>query len=113
MYRNYSLVDFLNVDMTGKVILSIQFPVFSATHIYRCFKVLKLSYHLKSVYMCAYLNFTKLKRFLFRIMQIARRYQNSHADVNAGILFNVDKKNNFKVLSKPSICFGGISSTYV
>lgn len=46
-------------------------------------------------------------------MQITRRYQNSHAYVNAAILMKVDPKRNFSVRDKPSIVFGGISPTFV
>lgn len=41
------------------------------------------------------------------------RAQNTHAYVNAGFLFKVDKKNNFNVLEKPTIVFGNINSGFV
>ena len=40
------------------------------------------------------------------------RSSNAHAYVNAGFMANVDVENNFQVVGKPTIIFGGISSTF-
>ncbi|ODN02750.1 putative aldehyde oxidase 1 [Orchesella cincta] len=82
LYQNYTLMEFLDLDMTGKIIMSIHLPTYEQSYIFRCFK-------------------------------IAKRYQNSHADVNAALLFNIDKGNDFTVSTKPSICYGGINPNFV
>lgn len=41
------------------------------------------------------------------------RTQNVHAYVNAGFCFKVNKELKFMVEQKPTIVFGGISSTFV
>ncbi|ODN04993.1 Xanthine dehydrogenase [Orchesella cincta] len=82
LYQNYTLMEFLDLDMTGKIIMSIHLPTYEQSYIFRCFK-------------------------------IAKRYQNSYADVNAAFLFNIDKGNDFTVSTKPSICYGGINPNFV
>lgn len=42
-----------------------------------------------------------------------QRAQNTHAYVNAGFLFSVDKNDEFRVLHKPRIVYGGIRSDFV
>lgn len=44
--------------------------------------------------------------------QITRRFQNAHAYVNAGFLIRVNPKDNFKVMEKPRILYGGINPTF-
>ena len=39
------------------------------------------------------------------------RSTNAHAYVNAGFMAEVDVANNFKLIGKPTLVFGGISST--
>lgn len=51
--------------------------------------------------------------YVFRSFKITKRYSNAHAYVNGGLLFKVDATKNFKVLEKPTICFGGISKSFV
>ena len=41
------------------------------------------------------------------------RAENAHAYVNAGFRFNLLKTQNGKVLTKPTIVFGGINPTFV
>jgi xanthine dehydrogenase/oxidase len=41
------------------------------------------------------------------------RAQNAHAYVNAGFLIKADKKDNFKILEKPTLLFGGIKPEFV
>ena len=41
------------------------------------------------------------------------RAENAHAYVNAGFRFNLLKAQNGKIVSKPTIVFGGINPTFV
>ncbi|XP_021954654.1 xanthine dehydrogenase [Folsomia candida] len=77
-----TLTEFLTLNMEGKIIVSIHFKPYSKQHFFRSFK-------------------------------ITRRFQNAHAYVNAGFFMNVDKtNNNFKIIDKPRIVFGGISTEF-
>jgi xanthine dehydrogenase/oxidase len=49
----------------------------------------------------------------FRSFKIMPRSTNAHAYVNAGFLALVDSADHFRILGRPSIVFGGISSTFV
>ncbi|OXA54699.1 Xanthine dehydrogenase [Folsomia candida] len=71
--KEYSMIEFRELDMRGKLILSIILPAYKGGN-----------YYLKTY-------------------KITRRYQNSHVYVNAGILIKVDTKKNFNVLEKPRI----------
>lgn len=80
--ETYDLLQFLKLDMSGKLILSINLPSFpTGSWVYRCYK-------------------------------LGKRYQNSAAYVNAGLLFHIDP-NTFRVLDRPRICFGGIGARLV
>ncbi|CAL8082189.1 unnamed protein product [Orchesella dallaii] len=81
--KDYSPLEFRELDMNGKVILSIHFPAY------------------------------KGNEYFFRSFKVTRRHQNAHAYVNAAFLFKVDYKNNFTVREKPTICFGGINPDFV
>ncbi|CAL8110877.1 unnamed protein product [Orchesella dallaii] len=39
LYQDYSLLEFLDLDMNGKVILSIHLPTYKGNYVYRCFKI--------------------------------------------------------------------------
>lgn len=41
------------------------------------------------------------------------RAQNAHAYVNAAFLVKVDKNDKFRILERPTIAFGGITSQFV
>lgn len=49
----------------------------------------------------------------FRSFKIMPRSTNAHAYVNAGFMALVDTSDNFKIIEKPRIVFGGIASTFV
>jgi len=51
--------------------------------------------------------------YIYRSFKTTKRYQNAHAYVNAGFFMEVDKSNNYKVLSKPSIVYGGIHPKFI
>ncbi|XP_067656036.1 uncharacterized protein [Haliotis asinina] len=81
--KSYSLIDFLTLDMKGKVILSVTLPTFPSGDVY-------------------------VKSF-----KITPRHQNAHAYVNAGFRMQLDRSNNFTVKTKPSLVYGGINKTLV
>ena len=76
-----SLVDFLKLDMRGKFISGAAIPPYDK-------------------------NSTIIETY-----KIMPRSQNSHAYINAGFRFAIDKSYN--VTSTPSIVFGGVSGTFV
>jgi xanthine dehydrogenase/oxidase len=41
------------------------------------------------------------------------RAQNAHAYVNAGFLFKINMRDSGKILTKPTIVFGGINPEFV
>jgi xanthine dehydrogenase/oxidase len=49
----------------------------------------------------------------FRSFKIMPRSTNAHAYVNAGFLALVDSADHFRIVGRPSIVFGGISSGFV
>ncbi|CAL8110870.1 unnamed protein product [Orchesella dallaii] len=57
-YKDYTLLEFLELDMTGKVILSVHFPTYKGSYYFRSFKVSKRYQHAE-----AYVN----GAFLFKI----------------------------------------------
>ncbi|XP_046559775.1 indole-3-acetaldehyde oxidase-like [Haliotis rubra] len=81
--KSYSLMDFLKLDMKGKVILSVTLPTFPSGDVY-------------------------VKSF-----KITPRHQNAHAYVNAGFRMQLDRSNNYTVKTKPSLVYGGINKTLV
>ncbi|CAG7825616.1 unnamed protein product [Allacma fusca] len=58
------------------------------------------------------IEFPKLVDYYFHSFKITRRYQNSHAYVNAGFLLKLLNKTSV-VSEKPAIVYGGISSTFI
>uniref|UniRef100_T1JEH9 FAD-binding PCMH-type domain-containing protein n=1 Tax=Strigamia maritima TaxID=126957 RepID=T1JEH9_STRMM len=75
--------EFLKLDMKNKVILKMIFPPIFAT----------------------------VKKYnSFKVMP---RTQSIHAHVSGAFLAEVDERDNCKVLSKPSIVFGGLSTKFV
>ncbi|CAL8082604.1 unnamed protein product [Orchesella dallaii] len=64
---------------------------------------LVLSIHLKPL----------TKDHIFRSFKITRRYQNSHAYVNAAFCMQVDKKRNYLVVGVPNVVYGGITDNLI
>ncbi|XP_046360646.2 indole-3-acetaldehyde oxidase-like [Haliotis rufescens] len=81
--KSYSLIDFLNLDMKGKVILSVTLPTFPSGDVY-------------------------VKTF-----RVTPRHQNGHAYVTAGFRLQLNRNNNFTLKTKPSLVYGGINKTLV
>ncbi|GFO29431.1 indole-3-acetaldehyde oxidase-like [Plakobranchus ocellatus] len=78
-----SLTDFLKMDMKGKVIAAVEFPTYGTQDIY------------------------------IRTYKRGLRLQQCVAYVNAAFNFQLDAKTNYTVKKKPTILFGGISSTKI
>ena len=53
------------------------------------------------------------KLYIIFVFQIMVRAENAHAYVNAGFRFNLLRNQNGKILTKPTIVFGGINPTFV
>ncbi|XP_067656034.1 uncharacterized protein [Haliotis asinina] len=80
---SHSLMDFLNLDMKGKVILSVTLPTFPSGDVF------------------------------VKTYKVTPRHQNAHAYVTAGFRMQLDRSNNFTVKTKPSVVYGGINKTLV
>ncbi|CAG5133766.1 unnamed protein product, partial [Candidula unifasciata] len=79
----YGLLDFLKLDLKGKVIVSVSLPTYNSTTV--CVRTFKTSH----------------------------RLQACKAYVNAGFNFDLDAANNFLVKGRPSIVIQGISSALI
>ncbi|XP_067656037.1 uncharacterized protein [Haliotis asinina] len=78
-----SLMDFLKLDMKGKVIVSVTLPTFPSGDVY------------------------------VKTYKVTQRHQNAHSYVTAGFRMQLDRSNNFMVKAKPTLVYGGISKTLV
>ncbi|BFZ04912.1 hypothetical protein BsWGS_07950 [Bradybaena similaris] len=81
--QQYSLLDFLSVNMKGKVIVSMTLPKYSTSDV------------------------------IIRTFRTSHRLQLCHAHVNSGFNFQVDAANNYLVKTKPSIVIQGINGQLV
>ena len=54
----------------------------------------------------------RASKTFIKTFKIMPRSSNAHAYVNAGFLANIDVENNFQVVGKPTVIFGGISETF-
>ncbi|XP_067654508.1 uncharacterized protein [Haliotis asinina] len=81
--KSYSLMEFLTLDMKGKVILSVLLPTFPSGDVF-------------------------VKTF-----KVSQRLQDSQAYVTAGFRMQLDRSNNFLVKTKPSLVYGGVNKTLV
>ena len=55
---------------------------------------------------------TRASKTFVRTFKIMPRSSNAHAYVNAGFMAEVDVENSYKIIGKPTLVFGGISSTF-
>ncbi|XP_066907154.1 uncharacterized protein [Halyomorpha halys] len=78
-----SLLEFLETDMTKKVILKLIVPALSSNH------------------------------YVFRSFKIMPRRQNVHALMNAAFLFRIQKSTKYTVEERPSIVFGAVGPHFV
>lgn len=83
LIRSYSPKEYLSLDMSQKVILTVTFPKLAPD------------------------------QFQFRSYKIMPRAQNAHAMVNAAFLFEFDTKDDKKSVKSCQICYGGINSKFI
>lgn len=83
LIRSYSPKEYLSLDMSQKVILSIVFPKLSPN------------------------------QFEFRSYKIMPRAQNAHAMVNAAFLFEFNTNGDKKSIKSCRICYGGINAKFI
>ncbi|BFZ04909.1 hypothetical protein BsWGS_07948 [Bradybaena similaris] len=81
--KQYSLLDFLSVDLKGKVIVSMTLPKYSTSDV------------------------------IIRTEKTSHRLQLCHAHVTSGFNFQVDTANNYLVKAKPTIVIQGINGQLV
>ncbi|XP_076451139.1 uncharacterized protein LOC143287015 isoform X2 [Babylonia areolata] len=79
--QQVTLTDFMAMDMKGKVITAAALPTYSSGDVY------------------------------IRSFRVAQRLQLCHGYVLAGFNFQLDKNNNFRVKSRPTMVFQGIDAS--
>ena len=112
------VVEFVTMDMNRKFIKSIQFsatrhqkskaPI--ALNIGARGRMIMPPHHMPNTNHINR-NKTKASKTFIRTFKVMPRSTNAHAYVNAGFMAEVDVANNFKLIGKPTLVFGGISST--
>ncbi|PAA73149.1 hypothetical protein BOX15_Mlig031927g1 [Macrostomum lignano] len=80
--KEYTLTDFLQLDMRGQLIVGAVLPAMST------------------------------KNHVFKSFKVTQRVLHSHAYVNAAFHFAIDKRKKHSVTEKPSILYGGISGKF-
>ena len=101
-----TLEQFINMDMNRKLIKSIHFSNS---------KRLQPKLDVGSLTSVFYANGGHKRgntETYIRTFKIMPRSTNAHAYVNAGFLAEVDRENNFLIIGKPSLVFGGVSSSF-
>lgn len=98
-----SLTEFLNLSMEYGVIVSVKFPILEKTSMKKDLN--SLWFQSKAM--------TQSSQWKFKTYKIMPRSSNAHAVVNAGFLVKVDVADNFKILERPRIVFGGINKNFV
>jgi len=98
-----TVAEFVTTDMHRKFIKKIKFPSLKN-------KTMKKDLHRLWLTTKAKAGGAEWKMRTFKIMP---RSTNAHAYVNAGFLALVDAENNFKIEGRPTLVFGGISSTFI
>nr|XP_024214404.1 xanthine dehydrogenase-like isoform X2 [Halyomorpha halys] len=78
-----SLLEFLEKDMTKKVVISLTLPALRSSN------------------------------YVFRSFKIMPRRQNVHALMNAGFLFKIKESNKYTVEERPNIVFGSVGPNFV
>ncbi|CAG5133676.1 unnamed protein product, partial [Candidula unifasciata] len=81
--QTYTLLDFLNVDLKGKVIVSMTLPKYNTPGL------------------------------IIRTIKTAHRFQLCHAHVTSGFNFQVDPSNNYLVKAKPTVVIQGINGDLI
>ncbi|CAG5123476.1 unnamed protein product, partial [Candidula unifasciata] len=81
--KNYSMVDFLSLNMTGKVIVSMQLPKYKSQNI------------------------------VIRTFKTSPRLQQSLAYISSGFNFQIDISNNYLIKTKPVMTIQGIGPSLI
>jgi len=110
------VVQFVTTDMNRKFIKSIQFSATKhlkskapfALNIGARGRMIMPPHHMPNNNR----NKTKASKTFIRTFKIMPRSSNAHAYVNAGFMAEVDEANNFQLIGKPTLVFGGISATF-
>lgn len=101
--QDIGLVDFLSFPMQKCIISRIKLPNLN--------NVSKKK-DLRSLWSSSY-SPTKAQEWKYVSYKIMPRSSNAHAYVNAGFLALVDSSDNFKMVEKPRLVFGGIAEGFV
>ena len=100
-----SVGEFPTYDMAAKVLVRIKIPLGAKSSPKK--NINKLWSQTEPV------NNKAGQEWKFRSYKIMPRSSNAHAYVNAGFLAFVDTADNFKIIAKPRIVFGGINPGFV
>ena len=98
-----SLEDFLRLSMDIGIIVCVKFPVLAKDS--RTKKLKSLWTQSGSAVLPS--------EWMFKSFKVMPRSTNAHAVVNAGFLVKVDSSDNYRILEKPRIVFGGINKGFV
>jgi len=102
--RLFTIQEMLEKNLDGKVLLSFHLPPLQKDFVLKSYKVLhdKLEYLKRSP---NHINPGKL--------QTSLRYQNSKGYTNCALLFRILPSQNFRVVQKPTLLFGGLGTPFV
>ena len=100
--RELSLLEFLDTTMDKSIIVKIKLPSLTSVNKRR---------NLQSLWSSS--KTAKAMDWKFISFKIMPRSSNAHAYVNAAFLALVDSSDNFKIIEKPRLVFGGISGEFV
>ena len=104
-----SVVDFVTHDMNRKFIKRITFPTAKQARQRDTPQRMRVG---RMWYSPGPTVSPRAGKTFIRTFKIMPRSSNAHAYVNAGFLANINVENNFQVVGKPTVIFGGISSTF-
>ena len=110
-----SVVEFMTTDMHRKFIKTIHFS--SARHPKNGIpKKLNVGFNRTMRFPAEFIanggHKVGTSRTFIRTFKIMPRSSNAHAYVNAGFMAEIDPENNYQIVSKPTVVFGGINPTF-
>ena len=100
--KELGLVEFLGASMDKSIISKIKIPSLSSVSRKKTLSALWSNTRLTQSAEWEYISF-----------KVMPRSSNAHAYVNAGFMALVDSSDNFRIVEKPRILFGGISEEFV
>ena len=110
--QQVTVEQFLTADMNRKFIKSIHFSASKWLQHKMDVGFNRIMRYPSEFFLNGGLKAGNAKTFI-RTFKIMPRSSNAHAYVNAGFLAEVDQDNNFLIIGKPTLVFGGISSTFI